>query len=89
MASCNHTTIPSPGQRFCCILVVFFPPDAIVPLLSLHAFQRCGRVSRERKLFHANALFSRLSLRGRTNEAYVDIEVGLGNPTDLIDGAAD
>lgn len=42
-----------------------------------------------KKLFHANALFSRLSLRGRTNEAYVDIEVGLGNPTDLIDGAAD
>lgn len=45
-----------------------------------------------KKVFHANAMFSQLTIRGTTNdqdEAYVDIEVGLGNLAYLIDGAAD
>lgn len=82
MASCKHINAASPEQLFCCILVVFFPPNAIVPFVFPACFPEMCSGLEGRKVFHANAMFSQLSIRGTTNdqdEAYVGIEVGLGN----------
>lgn len=49
MASCKQATTSSLEQVWCCIVVVVFPPNATVPLFSVHAFQNCARVSRQRK----------------------------------------
>lgn len=82
MASCKHSSVSASEQVLCCILVVFFPPNAIVPLFLPAYFPEQSSGLEAKKVFHANALCSPRAIRGTTNdqdEASVGIEVGLGN----------